>query len=465
MRVPHSVENLERYLRRKARELALIESFIPDAAPGPGPKDVGEVIGRKFRAAASLKAAQVQSAWQLTETHWAERPCFHIGSFSVAYHYQRADLAIHGPGIYSALQGRRDIVWSAYTSCGMAAIASAAAAYAQIRPGGSLLLSPHAYPETRELIGLYGRRFGLIPPLQQDNGRRDRANRRAGYALFIDSGTGPSGALLRPTAFPDADLVLLDTTCFAASSGRVGAILRAADEVGLPVALLRSHTKLDSLGIEYGRLGSIVVAVSHTASRRRRRMAEKLGAAAATAQRLLGGAALPEHLPPFATGVEWGVLSRVRIAHIIENNRRAAAALAARARADVEVQLYRHGLFFIMAFQARSDEEEAHRMARSLAEHLRAARLPMRHTGSFGFDFAVTDAYPAGEDGHFALRVGLADFPAELMAEIVDGIGAWIEAEPFPRSRKPSLRCSEPATPCPDESVARRSPAEGRRNS
>lgn len=438
------MENLDTYLRRKSRELALIESFIPHAVSGPSPRGVDEVIERKFRAAATLKAAQVRRAWQLTETHWAERPCFHIGSFAVTYNYQRADLAIRGPGIYTAVQGNREIVWSTYTSCGMVAIASVVAAYGEVFPGGSLLLSPHGYPETRELIGLYGRRFGLTPRFRERNWQPSRVNRRAGYALFIDSGTESFGEFLSPAAFANADLVLFDTTCFVASSGHIRVILQAADNAGIPVVLLRSHTKLDSLGIEYGRLGSIVIVVPQTASARRRRMAQSLAAAAGTAQRLLGGAALPTHLPPFAADAEWDVLSRARIARIIYNNRRIARILAARAYADVEARLYHHGLFFILTFQAHSDETEAPRMASSLAQYLHTARLPVRHAGSFGFDFAVADAYPAIESGRIALRVGLADFPTELVDAIAHGIDAWIGSQLSIRARRSTLGCCEP---------------------
>jgi hypothetical protein len=424
------VEHLSDYLYRKRRELVLVECCVPNAATVPPPKGVDDVIARKFRAAAALKAAHARSNWQLTETHWAEKSEFHVGPFTVSYNYQRADLAIGGPEIYSVLRERFDytIIWSGYTSCGMGAVASLAAAYGQICPGGVWVMPCDGYPETRELVSLYGGRFGFVPRSARPNGRAPPVDRRVGQTLFIDSGAATSATPCPLASLGDADLILFDTTCLAVSSGRIAAILHNTSCAGAPVVLLRSHTKLDSLGIEYGRLGSLVIAAPRAASAPRRHLAERLATAANTARRLFGVAALPEHLPPFATGSEWDTLCRLRTARIVRNNRRAARTLAARACPGEQVLLYRHGLFFTIAPRADWDEMVARQMVTSLVQRLYARALPIRHAGSFGFDFAVADVYPAIDGNNFVLRISLADLPDELIDEIVDGIGTWTAA-------------------------------------
>ena len=421
------MESLDAYLRRKGRELTLIESFLPNPVSSPQLGSVDDVVARKFQAGAALKAAQVCADWQLTETHWTRKSDFRIGPFTVTYNYQRADLAIHSPAIYSA--PRWDVghttVWSAFTSCGMAAVASLAAAYGQVCPDGAWLLPPHGYPETQELVSLYGRRFGFIPFVANSGSWAPEPGRQGAFALFIDSGAAVSVAPPAPATLANVDLILLDTTCFARSSGRIAAIMHNAGIAGAPVVLLRSHTKLDSLGIEYGRLGSLVITVPQTASVPGRHMAERLAAAIDTSMRLFGAAALPEHLPPFAAGDEWNALCRLRTARIVRNNRWAARTLAARACSAERTCLYRHGLFFTLAPGGNWNETEARGMAKSLVEYLHSARLPIRHAGSFGFDFAVADAFPAIDSDNFVLRIGFGDLPDELVRTMVDEIGIW----------------------------------------
>ena len=64
---------------------------------------------------------------------------------------------------------------------------------------------------------------------------------------YVERGLGPPGAgLANPAA---VDLVLVDTTCLAMNSGRIRRVLARAEAHGLPLVLVRSHTKLDSLGI------------------------------------------------------------------------------------------------------------------------------------------------------------------------------------------------------------------------
>jgi len=52
------------------------------------------------------------------------------------------------------------------------------------------------------------------------------------------------------------DLLVFDTTCFAGGSGRIRRVLQWAQQGNIPAVMVRSHNKMDSLGAEYGRLGS-----------------------------------------------------------------------------------------------------------------------------------------------------------------------------------------------------------------
>ncbi|MBV8458424.1 MAG: hypothetical protein JO122_17620, partial [Acetobacteraceae bacterium] len=260
-----------------------------------------------------------------------------------------------------------------------------------------------------------GRRFGLVPVFEAEpDGRK---------MVFLDSGVP---LLFRVPDLNGCDLVVFDTTCFATSSGRIRAVVSRSRSANVPIILLRSHTKLDSLGIEYGRLGSVVVIMPPGVSAERRRLAERLAEVMQTAIRLFGAAAVPEHLPPFAAGAEWRALYRDRVARIVCNNRWAARNLATSLRGRAKVRCYQHGLFLTLDAGATWNEVMARESARHLADALRGKGLPVRHAGSFGFDFVVVDGYPAADDDQFVLRIGFADLPGETAAQVTTGITAWV---------------------------------------
>ena len=138
----------------------------------------------------------------------------------------------------------------------MSAISAILFAAAKVMPSAEIMVLPGSYGETLELLESYVqlRKLELIRPVEEiaTSGGRPRI-------LLLDSSSifDRTEAVLR-CPFPRLDLVVFDTTCFSSSSGRIGRVLRWARRFRLPVVLIRSHTKLDSLGVEYGRLGSVV---------------------------------------------------------------------------------------------------------------------------------------------------------------------------------------------------------------
>lgn len=390
------------YLSRKRDEITVIEAALDRPPPGGVPTDMAPIAARKFQLGALLKAEQAQADWKFTETHWTRETELRIGPFRLDYNYQRADLIIHGPPIYPLPAGLTQTSCD-YTSCGMAALAVVMVGISEVLPGVAIAADQDGYPESIELLTTYGTRLGLSL-----DGARPRV-------VVRDSGTPDYPGPFDPA---DVRLLVFDTTCLTASSGRIASVLRAAARAGIAVALVRSHTKLDSLGIEYGRLGSVVLVAPPAAHG----LAERLGTACKNAIRLLGAAAVPEHLPPFIGSDAWRGLTRARVARIIRNNRTAARALAGRC--------YQHGLFFTLDLGAGWTEEQARNAASGLAARLIEAGLPARRAGSFGFDFTVMDAFPAPSLSHgggdpWLLRIAMADLPDRTTRAIIQRIAGW----------------------------------------
>ncbi len=404
------------YLRRKQREIGLLERCL-GAAPRdtPAPCDVDDVLAVKLRLAAALRARHCLDDWSITETACAEPTSRTVGPYRLTFGYQRADLAVDGPPVYPVpSEGSSPAVRETlYTSCGMAALATLFVALDHTNPGAVVYMARRGYAETRELIERVASRIAIEPIERLAAGAaRERSPCRA---LFLDSGCVEGLPVLDRLPVRAIDLVIFDTTCYARTSGRVRRVLRWCLEHRVPIALVRSHVKLDSLGVEYGRLGSLVIASPHAARRIVRLVRESRAAL-----RLLGAAALPAHLVPFAHGEAYTRCTRQRICAIVLNTRRLARRLRATPLGPTVVR-YAHGLYLAIAPLAR----DVASMPGPLSGFLRDEGLPVRHAGSFGFDFIAIERHPHPGQRRDVLRIAPGDVPLETMDRLADALDRW----------------------------------------
>ena len=240
----------------------------------------------------------------------------------MSYGYQRADLEVRGPPIYPMLAMRGHTDETLYTGSGMGAIAALVVALLRVRGTVDVHASRGTYGETRELLDRFEGRIRVVPL------RRRRTSLPTGAAggrvVLIDSAGGALPHASDPMV-RDADLVLFDTTCLWQDSGRIRRVVGWARRHDVPITLWRSHAKLDCLGIEYGRLGSIVLTW-----RRQQASAwmRDLVRETRDAIRLVGVAAIPAHFPPFAGTEGYRLCSAQRTAAIVRNTRRLARRLS-----------------------------------------------------------------------------------------------------------------------------------------
>ncbi|MGL9622372.1 hypothetical protein QRQ56_30795 [Bradyrhizobium sp. U531] len=308
------METLKKYFERKHAELRLINESLHEPIAFDVAQSIDEVVKLKFKLTAALRAENERSAWNTTETSWSHG-AKSSGPFRFDYDYQRADLSVQGPSFYR-IAGFK-ISELLYTGSGMAAISAVLLALSRIFREVSIFTLPGSYGETIEFLNNYG------PKLQLHQSQESCADRPRPRVLLLDScvPSATFSAALRENA-PAIDLMVFDTTCFAGTSGRIRRALCWAHRRKVPVVMVRSHTKLDSMGAEYGRLGSLAfVAVEAV------REAADFVNEMKTAIRLFGGAALPAHFPPYVGSEQFGRLTRSRIFATLRNNRLAASVL------------------------------------------------------------------------------------------------------------------------------------------
>jgi hypothetical protein len=417
------METLEQYLQRKSQEIDLLSGCLNAPLNLKFPNSPAEVIGQKFQIASALKAEYAIQDWALTETAWAHPGKMRAGPFEFSYDYQRADLEVKGPPFYAFRSS--DSHDTIYTSSGMSSISALLFATARVMPPADILVLPGSYGETLELIEMHTRHLKIVQLAQpaKDIGEAGAENR----LLLLDTSTPSDGieAIINCDA-PRISLVIFDTTCFSSGSGRIARVLSWTRRCGLPTVLVRSHTKLDSLGVEYGRLGSAVfVDAKDQTDSRGRNFLQILATETRQAVRLFGGAALPAHFPPFAGSQDYRRLTNRRAAAILRNGRRTTRYFGkALARSAGQLN-YAHGLYLTLAPKQPIDEDRARDLADQLSTDLSKAGLPVRHAGSFGFDFAATEWFHDALSDRFMIRVAVPDLPTLLWDDMSTAIAGW----------------------------------------
>jgi hypothetical protein len=417
------METLEAYLARKKEELELLNGYLSDPLTIRFPKSVAELIEQKFHLAAALKAEHVLHDWALTETAWTHSSRPRLGPFEFKYDYQRADLEVKGPSFYARenhLGGE-----TVYTASGMAAVSGLLMATAPIFSEADIVIMPNSYGETSELIDSHARHLTQIqldtPLAEITNCHRSRPR-----ILLLDScASGRTFEAILRCARPELDLIVFDTTCFSSGSGRILRALNWARRAAIPIVLLRSHTKLDSLGVEYGRLGSADFPPCPRGGEAKQQMLQALLKGTRSAVRLFGGAALPAHFPPYVGTPAYRSLTNRRVAAMLRNNRRTTRYFSAALPGSYAEFHFAHGLYVTLAPTGNLDENETRDVVAKLCADLRRRGLHLRHAGSFGFDFGAAEWSMDRLRGRYVVRIAVADLPTSLWDEIIAAVAAW----------------------------------------
>ena len=366
-------DDVAQYLTRKQREIALLDACLDPPLALAAPASIDDVIDVKRKLAGAVRAQRSLASWEVTETAQPASDEWRSGAFTFSYGYQRADLEIRGPPIYPAMDEKGYAVETLYTCAGMGAAAALFTALGQVLGALQVHVAREAYAETRELLERMRPRVRLASWRL----RRSLAAASGARVLLVDSVTAdiPHGDDPMPR---DTALVAFDTTCFWRTSGRIARVVRWARRHDVPVAMFRSHNKLDSFGVEYGRLGSIVL------SWRRRSAARWMREAVRETRdtiRLLGVAAIPAHLPPFTD--DGAYVSGERRTHRCAWFATRGALLEGSPRSALGpgVVLYPHGLYLTIAtFRGLARERRQARRDRVVrgAVGARAAGPPCR---------------------------------------------------------------------------------------
>lgn len=423
------METHDAYLRRKRAECALLSQFLACEDSKAELHLPSELIAAKFALAARLRALHSLNNWQCTETGWSSTDLKAL-PYAVAYAYQRFDLQISGPPIYPRLyalwDGAAPDSW--FTGSGMSAVAATMFSISRAVPRANIHVPPGAYFETAHLVRAYMPNLRLhsdgdviqSAPMLPD----------AATILLIDSfAPGPMLDGISAAANNPIDLAIFDTSCLPAGSGRLRRVVAWANRHAIPLVMVRSHLKLDMLGTEYGRLGSICVAPGRTDwPDARQLLRQKIVLGVRDAICLLGATAQPGALPPFCESGEAEPVHRQRHACALANMRRLRSCLRTTKWGKDSIQFYQHGCFLTLLLPPALSRPDALHYLERLLMQLDEAGIPAKRAGSFGFDFIAVDLFHDIWRKREALRLSIADLPAEMIRPLADLFHDWVSS-------------------------------------
>jgi hypothetical protein len=364
--------------------------------------------------------------WALTETAWTHSGRPRSSAFEFRYDYQRADLEVRGPSFY-AFEKLADAE-PVYTASGMAAISALLMAMRPTFFEADFITLPNGYGETTELIDGHVRHLKRIELSASFDEVRRRKGARPRILSFDSSMSNGIFEALLKCVRPRLDLIVFDTTCFSGESGRIRRVMNWAARAAIPLVLLRSHTKLDSLGVEYGRLGSAIFPNCRGLSEEQQVLVNRLSAETKKAVRLFGSAALPAHFPPFAGSRTYRSLTSKRICALLKNGKRMRGHFYRSLSAFAAEFHFAHGLYLTLASAGLNDEKAAREIVAEMCADLKCRGLPIRHAGSFGFDFAAAEWAQDRSRNRYVVRLAAADLPTPIWDEIVAAVAAWWRA-------------------------------------
>lgn len=409
------------YWERKNDEVALLREHL-GIDVGPAVVTVPDLVREKQHLRAQMIARFIAGHPHLTESNLGN-PAMEVDGASLGFNYQRYDLKLRrkpfAPWIYPALASRQLCSLGFLCASGMSAVTAVLTAldlmHGDARP---LYLAPDTYFETRQFVRDYLYQLKPVTELPA-------ALARCGVLVLDSIGQVDPLARLGACALDAACAVVLDTTCYDVAAPELARVVERCRAAGVPCVLVRSHLKIDTLGMEYGRLGSIVIALPRPCPGARARFVRQLRRRIADFLVKTGtGFAIASYFP-LTSDPACRRLNQRRNAVMRDNNLRCAAALAelVHPRSEARVAAYHHGRFFYLhAPQAERSGSQAGALAHALLE----AGICARPAPSFGYDFtSITrlsgPALPKGDN----LRISLPDFSAEELEICIDTIARF----------------------------------------
>jgi hypothetical protein len=431
------LETSRSYWERKNEELTLLRSYLDESA-APPVEAVKHLVEEKLLLRARMIARFIERNPYLTESNLSGTRSMELDGSLFDFSYQRYDMRVKrkpfAPWIYPTLASPRFSSIGLLAASGMSAVSAVLTSLdLGLAKGRKLYLAPDVYYETRQFAAGYLWQLESTPTLPEQLASN-------GVLLLDSISRAEPLEWIGSRQLDPLAAVLLDTTCYDVSAPEIERVVERCFAEGVLCVLVRSHIKIDTLGLEYGRLGSIVIVLPRPCDRTRSIFAKRLRRRVSDFLIKTGSGFSPHTYFPLSSDASFRRLNGQRNSIMRQNNLGCVAALceAVHARSETRIWSYHHGRFI---FLRPAVEDWSPPFARSLQRALQDAGVYARVAPSFAYDFLgisgiKSQQYQTGG----GLRISLPDYPGDVMNRFMDAMKRFAIELPAAKGAAPRTK-------------------------
>lgn len=330
------------------------------------------------------------------------------GNFKFSYDYQRYDIKITQKDYLDFFYSCKEKDYYYYfTNCGMSSLYAAFTAFKKHH--FTIDRIGNVYVEIERMLDEY-----LI---------EEKENK--GKVLYIDSSSYIDlNELLKDKDLSVYQAFIFDTTDYL--DDLCLPIINKLLEYNKIVCLVRSHIKLDMLGAEWNKLGSICVINPKNISKEDKKLSNELKESINIVLSVIGGFAYPENIPLIWNNPKFKEVNTKRV-ELIKKNSKYLYDRLLEVFTEEEICYPFHQMFVLLRINHKLTLEEVDKEIDKYIKDCKYKGL-INFADSFGLDYYALSNYWESMAAEYPdVRIIVPDYPEEINKLIVDDMIIWLK--------------------------------------
>lgn len=394
----------ENYIYRKKEEFELLhkEDILTKNNDVNQVNNIKYIMEQKLKKQAEIKADFIKNIYNYQNTSRNSQSLI-FDNFKCEYEYQRYDIDIKQNEFLKVFYDLDDKNYDyVFTNCGMSSLF--ATFYALDKLSYNLNYVGNIYVETERLIDDY---------IQKEKNKNNK------NALLIDTVCFTSLLdILKDVELNNYDLFIIDTTLYLYDDIKL--IIEKLKTQNKPILLVKSHTKLDMIGNEWSKLGSICIINSN------KEFMNIFMKEARIVLSFIGGFAYLEDIPLFFSNENYKKIIYDRN-KIIKNNTMYIYDKLKNKVQNCEIIKPYHNLFVLIKPKKFIDYKTLENDIHTFTNNSILKGL-ICYADSFGLDcFGINGYYENMSATTEVIRISPSDYPIGICDQIIDEIISWLD--------------------------------------